>query len=301
MPDIQKFEGEIIPYDQRENLPAVTDKPHSIMTTGQISVLRQKTPLDVIFQREVGGRACDYVKVGWVIQKLNEAVGFDWDWVRDQVDIDKENDQVVYYGHLVVRIRDVKTMQILGEIVKYAEGGSDIKRYKNGKLLDLGNDVKAARSDAIKKAAQSLGIALDLAWDDDEDKRKLSPREQATEAQRTAPPPPSIDAGKVVPMPEKQDIPCNVCGTVLTAVTGSKGTLTAEQVAQVGVQKFGVPLCPSCYKKALTTTVDLEKETKGLTQAQVMQLATNLITKRVKATDIKERGLVPDDYEKKAA
>ena len=42
-------------------------------------------------------------------------------------------------------------------------GGQKIKRTKNGDIVDLGDEMKGAVSDALKKAAQTLGVGLYLA------------------------------------------------------------------------------------------------------------------------------------------
>ena len=47
-------------------------------------------------------------------------------------------------------------------IVKMAFGGSSITRDREGRALSLADDLKAAGSDALKKAASLLGVALEL-------------------------------------------------------------------------------------------------------------------------------------------
>jgi hypothetical protein len=51
-------------------------------------------------------------------------------------------------------------------ISKDGVGGQQVKYTKAGKILDLGDEFKGAMSDALKKAAQQLGVGLYLARDD---------------------------------------------------------------------------------------------------------------------------------------
>jgi hypothetical protein len=48
-------------------------------------------------------------------------------------------------------------------IVRDGFGGQTIKRKKDGTIVDLGDEMKGAVSDALKKAAQTLGVGLYLA------------------------------------------------------------------------------------------------------------------------------------------
>jgi hypothetical protein len=50
-----------------------------------------------------------------------------------------------------------------GYVTRDGIGGQKIKRTKNGDIVDLGDEMKGAVSDALKKAAQTLGVGLYLA------------------------------------------------------------------------------------------------------------------------------------------
>ena len=50
-----------------------------------------------------------------------------------------------------------------GMIARDGFGGQKIKRTKAGEIVDLGDEMKGAVSDALKKAAQTFGVALYLA------------------------------------------------------------------------------------------------------------------------------------------
>lgn len=124
----------------------------------QIELLALPTPEKYIMQREGrGGLVLDYVETNYIIGRLNATFMFDWDTeILEQIINEKEN-QIAMKLRLVVRFANGK------EIKKDAWGGSEIKRLKkDGSIMDLANDLKAAESDAIKKAASMLGIAWDV-------------------------------------------------------------------------------------------------------------------------------------------
>jgi hypothetical protein len=100
-----------------------------------------------------------YLPISEVINRLNKALGVDgWSFEiisvrRDEID----SDEIIAHVSLTAAIGD-KT------VVKHGFGGQSVKRTKkDNKPLDLGNDFKGAVSDALKKAAQQLGVGLYLA------------------------------------------------------------------------------------------------------------------------------------------
>ncbi len=131
------------------------------LNPAQAMILSQRTPTDAIRYR-VGrgnGQQLAYVSHAWVTRVLNEAFGFRWSWdVTDTVIVpDLTNPlEVIVRGRLTVTTPDG------GTVVKEQFGSTDVKRYKNGGVISLGDDLKAASSDALKKAASLLGVALDL-------------------------------------------------------------------------------------------------------------------------------------------
>jgi recombination DNA repair RAD52 pathway protein len=100
-----------------------------------------------------------YLPISEVINRLNKVLGVDgWSFEilsvrRDEVDVDE------LVAHVVL------TAEINGkQVTKHGFGGQSVKRQrKDNKPVDLGNDFKGAVSDALKKAAQQLGIGLYLA------------------------------------------------------------------------------------------------------------------------------------------
>lgn len=131
------------------------------LNDAQRMILEQRTPTDAIRYRQGrgGGKDLAYVSHAWVTRVLNEAFGFRWSWdVTDTMIMPDLLDphEVIVRGRLTVTTPDG------GTVVKEQFGSTDVKRYKNGGVISLGDDLKAASSDALKKAASLLGVALDL-------------------------------------------------------------------------------------------------------------------------------------------
>lgn len=128
------------------------------MTTNNIAQqLLEPFPPEMERVVSKGGAKLIYIPVSEVINRLNKVLGIEnWsysvvDYHRDQIDPD------YCIAHVVL------TANINGEkVVRDGIGGQKINRTKNGDILDLGNDMKGAVSDALKKAAQTLGVGLYL-------------------------------------------------------------------------------------------------------------------------------------------
>ena len=99
------------------------------------------------------GKEISYVPAHEYIHRLNEAFGARWDF--DVTEHRILEDEVVVLGRLVA-----------GGVTKTAFGGSSITRAKDGgQPLSISDDLKAAASDALKKACSLLGIGLHLYGD----------------------------------------------------------------------------------------------------------------------------------------
>ncbi len=126
------------------------------LSRAQFNFITQKTPREFVKSRPgPGGIRLDYVEVGYVINILHQAFGWDWDFrILDQ---QVGNKQVWVRGELSVRLRG-------REIIKGQFGGSDIKLNKSGAAVSIADDLKAAASDCLKKCASLLGVASDVYW-----------------------------------------------------------------------------------------------------------------------------------------
>ena len=123
-------------------------------------------PFDPSVEKQLkkGGASLTYIPVSEVITRLNRVLGVDmWSYeilscVRDSLDPD----------YIVAHVRLTATFMPTNDapsltVTKDGIGGQKIKRTKNGDIVDLGDEMKGAVSDALKKAAQHFGVGLYLA------------------------------------------------------------------------------------------------------------------------------------------
>jgi len=122
----------------------------------QINRLKQPTPAQFIKRKPGrGGKALSYVDVGYVTSRLNEIFGHVWTF--EVVREGREGAHVWVLGRLRVMLRDGVVL------TKEQYGSSDVKVVRStGKPICLGDDFKAAASDAMKKCASLLGLASDV-------------------------------------------------------------------------------------------------------------------------------------------
>ena len=126
------------------------------------AVLNKKTPAKFIKKRVGrGGKYFDYVETGFVIEQLNKAFNNMWDF--EIVDKQIGQDKIWVLGKLTVKFITPFGIQTIS---KSQFGGSDVKR-SNGVVIDIGDDLKAAASDSLKKCASLLGIAKDVYFRED--------------------------------------------------------------------------------------------------------------------------------------
>ncbi len=123
-------------------------------------------PFDPSVEKQLkkGGASLTYIPVSEVITRLNRVLGVDmWSYeilscVRDSLDPD----------YIVAHVRLTATFVPTNDapsltVTKDGIGGQKIKRTKNGDIVDLGDEMKGAVSDALKKATQHFGVGLYLA------------------------------------------------------------------------------------------------------------------------------------------
>lgn len=137
------------------------------LAENQLLRMLQRTPREQVHQRKGrGGKEFDYVEGHYCIKWLNFNFGWNWDYeiviqptASEIVQlIDKKIDQVWVTGKLTVHSSDNKY-----SIVKTQGGKADIKYLKNSRTpVSIGDDLKAAATDALKKCASLLGFASDV-------------------------------------------------------------------------------------------------------------------------------------------
>ena len=101
-------------------------------------------------RKDERGNPIPYLEAHTVTERLNEAFGGRWcfEIVRHQIG----HEQVWVLGRL----------SACG-VIKEQFGSSEIKRRRETReVIDIGNDLKAAASDALKKCASLMGVGLYL-------------------------------------------------------------------------------------------------------------------------------------------
>ena len=148
---------ELVPIVDNEELRAIQNSKYEAALS---NLVKGETPKSVVFQRPVrGGANVNYVPGWWFIEQLNALFGHLWDFkiIREFVG----TNQVWVLGELTIKLPSGLT------VTKSAYGGSDIKKYGQGKqnegqIIDIADDLKSASTDAMKKAATLLGVAADI-------------------------------------------------------------------------------------------------------------------------------------------
>jgi len=163
----------------------------NLINSKQLLYIAQKTPIEAIYKRPgKGGKTFTYVKASYVKKVLNFVFGWSWDF--QILDKGREQDQVWVQGRLTIRDKDGEI-----RIIKEQFGRADIKflteKVSNGeiatskkteRMVDYGNDLKAAASDALKKCASELGIASDVYNQEEDVEIGLKPITKKEEAKR---------------------------------------------------------------------------------------------------------------------
>lgn len=129
-------------------------------------IVSQTTPRKEIRWRDgKGGRKLPYTDTAYVIRLLNEAFRWGWDFIVDNEEVLYNGDrpfEVKVRGKLIIRFGE-------HEIIKTQFGCQPIEWLRDGSApVSLGDAYKGAASDALKKCASLLGVALDL-YDSDSD------------------------------------------------------------------------------------------------------------------------------------
>lgn len=110
-----------------------------------------------------------YIPISEVITRLNKVLGVDrWSFTVEKCERDSiDPDFVIAHVRLAWNPMQEIEGKWMEQIVRDGIGGQKIKRTKAGAIVDLGDEFKGAISDALKKAAQTLGVGLYLARSDD--------------------------------------------------------------------------------------------------------------------------------------
>lgn len=124
--------------------------------------LTQPFPSEVLREVSKGGARLTYVPVAEVISRMNDILGPSG-WSQEVIRVERDatdHDFVVAHVRVTADIDGIK-------VSRDGFGGGQIKRKKNGEIVDLGDEYKGAVSDAFKKACQQFGVGLYLARSED--------------------------------------------------------------------------------------------------------------------------------------
>ena len=153
----------------------LTAQQNGLVTNqAQLQIFTQTTPKEAIRTRQGrGGRVLLYTDGAYVIRTLNEAFGHNWD-------LEADNEEIFWFNEkpfeakcrvkLTVRIGDTS-------ITKMQYGCQPIEMLSNGTApVSIGDALKGAATDGLKKCASLLGIALDL-YDSDSQINTANPQQ----------------------------------------------------------------------------------------------------------------------------
>ncbi len=169
--------------ENKSTVPEITQSELSKVTSNllnkdQLNFLFRPTPKEHIYERPAkGGGNWQYVTGTYFKKVLNLMFGWNWDFeIMDEI-VNLEAAQVIIKGKLTVRTgnQTIIRMQYGRQDLKYKndflldDKGNKVmgtngypKKFKTTIPLDLGNDLKGAATDALKKCASELGIASDV-------------------------------------------------------------------------------------------------------------------------------------------
>ena len=157
-------------------------------------IASQQTPKNEIRVRQGrGGAQLKYTDGAYVIRTLNQAFGWDWDFVADNEELLLNNGQP-----FEVKVRGILTVRLNGQAVTKTQFGCQpIEMLKNGQApVSIGDCYKGAATDALKKCASMLGIALDL-YDSDYKAEKYAEPESRRQVKPEVAQPTNAEAGEL--------------------------------------------------------------------------------------------------------
>lgn len=130
-------------------------------------LLEKQFTKDQLKQRKGNfGNMIDYVDVQLILQRLNDS--FDGQWNFDIISHQIQATEVIVLGKLSAE-----------GVHKTQFGSNKITVSKAGEVVSIGDDLKAATSDSLKKCASMFGVALHIYGDSlpDQPEEKTPPPE----------------------------------------------------------------------------------------------------------------------------
>lgn len=130
----------------------------------QLKQILKKTPQQYVKHRPAkGGGTWSYVTGGYIKKCLNLMFGWDWDFeiVSERIDFG----EAIVKGKLTCRSngKQIVKMQFGNKDIVYKKQTAEQLANKEERIpLSIGNDLKAATTDCLKKCAAEIGIAADI-------------------------------------------------------------------------------------------------------------------------------------------
>lgn len=142
-----------------------------------------------------GNKMLDYLETHVVIQRLNDS--FNGNWNFEVISHEILTTEVIVLGKLTTE-----------GIIKTQFGSQDIAKTKDGKIISIGDDLKSAASDSIKKCATLFGVGLHLYGEAETPKEKLDGFDlMNTDPGGDDPDKPPIDEEEIPNEPDPDKIP----------------------------------------------------------------------------------------------
>ena len=225
---------------QDGQLPEAPAEKQKVRPLGADEYEALAAPFDVTFSDLRGGVEITYITGEQCASRLNETLGFlGWSFKVLEHGIHAEADECWALGELTVHVG--------GGVTRQQFGSQKIKRSRSsGTPLDIGFDLKGAATDAMKKCATLVGVALYLY------EKGPRPEQQAPSG---GPTPLSGKAGDAARLTgasgtDPEALYCEECGELLTETRFKDGTNWAPaQLAVFGRRKHSRILCMSHYRE----------------------------------------------------
>jgi hypothetical protein len=201
-------------------------------------------PFELTFFRDGGGGArLEYISGEQATTRLNETLGFvGWSFRILEHGV---HDECWALGELTVHVGN--------GIIRQQFGSQKIKRSRSsGTPLDIGFDLKGATTDALKKCASLIGVALYL-YEKDAPAAPFAAttRGADTTSASTAGAATSSARGTGNTSADPESLICDECGEALTETRFKDGTnWTPTQLATFGRRKHSRILCMTDYREA---------------------------------------------------
>ena len=200
---------------------------------------RLAAPFETTFRDLRGGVDLEYITGEQCVTRLNETLGVaGWNFRILEHGINPEADECWVLGELTATFGSTT-------VTRQQFGSQKVKRSRaSGTPLDIGFDLKGAATDALKKCASLVGVALYL-W------KKESPADSAPTL--TALPSATAPSGAAAPTGsgDGELLLCEECGEPLAETRFKDGTNWAPaQLAGFGRRKHSRVLCMTHYREA---------------------------------------------------